>query len=122
MTRLCIKSSPRTALNHRAERSRKSPLHGPVITAGDIFILDEPTSALDPLTEGRMFSQFENMINGKAAVLITHRLSVVRLADHVAVFDKGRMVEYGTHDEVYGVGGLYTEMYDKQAEFYCKAT
>ncbi len=87
---------------------------------GDIFILDEPTSALDPLAEGRMFGQFENMIKDKAAVLITHRLSAVKLADHVAVFDKGRMVEYGTHDEVYGMGGLYTEMYDKQAEFYVK--
>lgn len=87
---------------------------------GEIYILDEPTAALDPLAENRMFGQFENMIKEKAAVLITHRLSAVKLADHVAVFSGGEIIEYGTHDEIYKKKGVYTEMYDKQAEFYVK--
>ena len=85
---------------------------------GDIFILDEPTAALDPLAENRMFGQFESMIRDKPAVLITHRLSAVKLADRVAVFQNGAVIEYGTHEEVYRMGGVYAEMYDKQAEFY----
>lgn len=83
-----------------------------------IYILDEPTSALDPNAEYEMYTQFNNMITGKAAVLITHRLSAVKLADKVAVFNDGQVVEYGTHKELYFKGGIYTEMFDKQAQFY----
>lgn len=50
------------------------------------------------------------MITDKCAVLITHRLSAVQLADKVAVFSGGNVVEYGTHKELYAKGGLYTEM------------
>ena len=50
--------------------------------------------------------------------MITHRLSAVQLADVVAVFDAGNVVEYGTHEELYNKGGVYTEMFDKQAQFY----
>ncbi len=52
------------------------------------------------------------------AILITHRLSTVLLADKVAVFDNGRVIEYGSHQELYAKGGIYTEMFDKQAQFY----
>ena len=58
------------------------------------------------------------MITDKCAVLITHRLSAVQLADKVAVFDNGSVAEYGTHKELYSKGGIYTEMFDKQAQFY----
>ena len=58
------------------------------------------------------------MIQGKTAILITHRLSAVQLADKVAVFDDGHVAEYGTHTELYEKGGIYTEMFDKQAQFY----
>ena len=85
---------------------------------GKIFLLDEPTSALDPLAEYEIYTQFNKMITDKCAVLITHRLSAVQLADKVAVFDNGSVVEYGTHKELYEKGGIYTEMFDKQAQFY----
>lgn len=85
---------------------------------GDVFLLDEPTAALDPLAEYEIYTQFNNMITDKCAVLITHRLSAVQLADKVAVFNSGNVVEYGTHKELYAKGGLYTEMFDKQAKFY----
>ncbi len=88
---------------------------------GDIFVLDEPTAALDPLVEYEMYSQFHRMITDKCAVLITHRLSAVQLADRVAVFQDGAVAEYGTHAELYAKGGIYTEMFDKQSEFYVKA-
>ena len=49
-------------------------------------------------------------------------LSAVKLADKVAVFNDGHMVEYGTHAQLYAKGGLYTEMFDKQAQFYRDST
>ena len=61
------------------------------------FLFDEPTAALDPNVEYKIYTQFNEMIKDKAAGLITHRLSTVQLADKVAVFDGGRVVEYGTH-------------------------
>lgn len=85
---------------------------------GDVFLLDEPTAALDPIAEYEIYTQFSNMITDKCAVLITHRLSAVQLADKVAVFDGGNVVEYGTHKELYAKGGIYTEMFNKQAKFY----
>jgi ATP-binding cassette, subfamily B, bacterial len=84
----------------------------------DIFILDEPTAALDPNAEQEIYIRFHDMIRGKTAVLITHRLSAVQLADKIAVFDDGHVCEYGTHDELYKKGGKYAEMFDKQAQFY----
>lgn len=83
-----------------------------------IFLLDEPTAALDPLIEYEIYKQFNEMITGKTAILITHRLSAVQLADKVAVFDEGQLIEYGTHKQLYESGGKYTEMFDKQAQFY----
>lgn len=86
--------------------------------SGKIFILDEPTAALDPNAEYEIYMQFSNMITDKCAVLVTHRLSAVQLSDNVAVFDNGRVAEYGTHQELYANGGIYTEMFNKQAQFY----
>jgi ABC-type multidrug transport system fused ATPase/permease subunit len=83
-----------------------------------VFLLDEPTAALDPIAEYEIYTQFNAMITDKTAVLITHRLSAVQLADKVAVFDGGGLAEYGTHKELLDKGGVYTEMYKKQAEFY----
>ena len=83
-----------------------------------IYLLDEPTAALDPKAEYEIYNQFNQMITEKCAVIITHRLSAVKLADKVAVFENGSVVEYGTHKELYEKGGIYTEMFDKQAQFY----
>ena len=85
---------------------------------GEIYLLDEPTAAIDPMAEYEIYTQFNNMTKNKCAILITHRLSTVQLADKVAVFDNGSVVEYGTHKELYEKGGMYTEMFDKQAQFY----
>ena len=89
---------------------------------GEIYLLDEPTAALDPNAEYDIYTQFNQMITDKCAILITHRLSAVQLADKVAVFDQGHVAEYGTHKELYARGDIYTEMFNKQSEFYVKAT
>ena len=73
---------------------------------------------MNPYSENEIYSQFNSMISDKCAVLITHRLSAVQLADKVAVFDNGSVMEYGTHKELYEKSGIYTNMFDKQAQFY----
>ena len=83
-----------------------------------MFLLDEPTAALDPLIEYEIYKQFSEMITNKTAILITHRLSAVHLADKVAVFENGELVEYGTHKQLYAKGDKYAEMFNKQAQFY----
>ncbi|MCD7944444.1 MAG: ABC transporter ATP-binding protein/permease [Clostridia bacterium] len=85
---------------------------------GEIYLLDEPTAALDPTAEYEIYSTFHKMTDGKCAVFITHRLAAVQLADKVAVFADGHVAEYGTHAELYEMGGIYRDMFDKQAEFY----
>ena len=85
---------------------------------GYVFVLDEPTAALDPFAEYEIYSQFNNMTENKTAIFITHRLSAVKLADAVVVFDNGELKEYGTHGQLYAKNGIYKEMFDKQAEFY----
>lgn len=85
---------------------------------GYVFVLDEPTAALDPFAEYEIYSQFNSMTENKTAIFITHRLSAVKLADAVVVFDNGELKEYGTHGQLYAKNGIYKEMFDKQAEFY----
>ena len=62
--------------------------------------------------------QFHQKIEKKTAILITHRLSAVQLSDLVIVFRNGQAIEYGTHKELYTQDGVYTEMFNKQAQFY----
>ncbi len=86
-----------------------------------IYLLDEPTAALDPFAEYEIYKRFDEMITNRGAVLVTHRMSAVKLAENIAVFHNGNIVEYGTHSELYAKGGIYTDMFDKQAEFYREA-
>lgn len=85
---------------------------------GEIFVMDEPTASIDPLTEYDIYTKFDEMIQKKTAILITHRLSAVHLGDKIAVFQKGNVVEYGTHKELLSKDGIYSEMYKKQSSFY----
>ena len=86
-----------------------------------VYILDEPTAALDPIQEYEIYTQFNTMTSGHTAVFVTHRMSAVKLSDVIAVFADGHVAEYGTHAELYAKGGIYTEMFDKQAHFYREA-
>ena len=83
-----------------------------------IVILDEPTSALDALAEYSMYMNFDRLIGQKSAVYISHRLSSTRFCDHVAMFEGGKLIEYGTHESLMEKGGAYREMFDVQAQYY----
>jgi ATP-binding cassette subfamily B protein len=83
-----------------------------------VLILDEPTAALDARAEYEVFKRFAELVAGRMAVIISHRFSTVRMADHIIVLDNGTVVEDGTHEELLNHGGLYAELFRMQAEGY----
>ncbi|WP_116125693.1 ABC transporter ATP-binding protein [Lewinella sp. IMCC34183] len=83
-----------------------------------LLILDEPTSALDARAEYEVFQRFTELIAGKTAVLISHRFSTVRMADHILFLEYGGLVEEGSHEELIALGGRYAELFDLQAAGY----
>jgi ATP-binding cassette subfamily B protein len=83
-----------------------------------LLILDEPTAALDARAEHEVFERFAELTKGKTAVLISHRFSTVRMADKILVLEKGRKLEYGTHEELILANGKYAELFNLQAKGY----
>ncbi|MDE7230940.1 MAG: ABC transporter ATP-binding protein/permease [Oscillospiraceae bacterium] len=84
-----------------------------------VVILDEPTAALDPVAEYEIYCRFNELVGGKTAVYISHRLSSCRFCDRIAVFSEGTIKELGTHDELVKLdGGIYSEMFRAQAQYY----
>lgn len=83
-----------------------------------ILIMDEPTASLDPVTESEIYEQFEEFTKGKTAILVTHRLSAAKLCDVICYFEKGRIIEIGSHEELCEKGGKYYNMYKKQEDLY----
>ncbi|MGN1443177.1 MAG: ABC transporter ATP-binding protein [Acutalibacteraceae bacterium] len=84
-----------------------------------VVILDEPTAALDPIAENEIYSRFNSFTKDKTAIYISHRLSSCVFCDRVAVFDKAKLVEAGTHKELLEKGGQYAELWNAQAQYYC---
>ena len=83
-----------------------------------IVILDEPLASLDPKAEQDIYRQFNELVKGKTAVYITHRMSASRFCDKVAVFSRGELAEYGSHDSLMAKNGLYSALYHAQAQYY----
>ncbi len=84
-----------------------------------VVVLDEPTAALDPVAEYEIYRQFNDLVHGKTAVYISHRLSSCKFCDRIAVFSEGTIKELGTHDRlVHLKNGIYSEMFRAQAQYY----
>ena len=83
-----------------------------------VLILDEPTAALDARAEYEVFVRFSELTKGKMAVIISHRFSTVRMAEHIVVLKHGGIVEQGSHDELLMGDGLYAELFNLQAAGY----
>lgn len=87
----------------------------------NMVILDEPTAALDALAEAEIYENLSSLVKGKTAVFISHRLASTRFCDHIALFDKEGLKEYGTHDELMERRGSYYEMFTVQGKYYTQA-
>lgn len=86
-----------------------------------ILILDEPTAALDAIAEHDVFTRFTELAKGRMTILISHRLSTIRMADRIVVLHDGRVHEQGTHQELMKGGRRYANMFGLQASGYLPA-
>ena len=84
----------------------------------EILVLDEPTAALDAETEYEIFRHFQELTEGKTAILISHRFSTVRMADRIVVIQEGRIAEIGSHPELLRQEGIYAHLFSMQAQGY----
>ena len=83
------------------------------------IVLDEPTAALDPISEYEIYTRFNEIVGDKTAVFIYHRLSSCRFCDDIAVFNKGELVQRGSHDVLLAdEKGKYYELWHAQAQYY----
>jgi len=84
-------------------------------------ILDEPSASLDPRAEADLFAKVQSLLAGRTVLLISHRFSSVRYADHIYVMRAGRVVEDGAHADLMRSGGLYADLFSLQAAAYLDA-
>lgn len=87
-------------------------------SGADVLVLDEPTAAMDAEAEAQVFEHVRALSRDKIAVLISHRFSTVRMADHIVVLDQGRVAEEGSHEELVREGGRYARLFELQAAGY----
>lgn len=85
-----------------------------------IMILDEPTATLDPISECEIYKHFEQLTQNKTSLFITHRMSSCRFCDDILVFDSGKILERGSHEELLQQRKLYFELWNAQAKYYQK--
>ncbi|MBW1806183.1 MAG: ABC transporter ATP-binding protein [Deltaproteobacteria bacterium] len=83
-----------------------------------IIVLDEPTSAMDAMSEYKILKRFHQLLEGRSAILISHRFSTVRNADRIFVFKNGTIIENGSHERLIQLGGEYARLFEKQAQHY----
>ena len=84
----------------------------------DILVLDEPTAAIDARAEAEIFSHFRDLTAKRISIIISHRFSTVRMADHIIVLEKGKISEQGSHTELMLNGGQYSVLFNLQAQGY----
>lgn len=84
----------------------------------DVLILDEPTAAIDAKAEADIFAHFRQLTANRISIIISHRFSTVRIADHIIVLDGGKITEQGDHDSLLALGGQYATLFELQAQGY----
>ena len=82
------------------------------------IVFDEPTAAFDPIAESDMYQKYNEMISGRSAIYISHRLASTRFCDRIIMIDKAGISEEGTHDELLKLGGKYADLYEIQSKYY----
>jgi ATP-binding cassette subfamily B protein len=83
-----------------------------------IWVLDEPTAALDPQAEAAVFGELRKHLVGRIGIVVSHRFSTVRVADHIAVLDRGTLSEHGSHEALLSLDGTYARLFREQAAAY----
>ena len=84
----------------------------------DILILDEPTAAIDARAEAEIFEHFNDLTDNRISIIISHRFSTVRRADHIIVLEKAEVLEQGSHQQLLEMDGQYATLFNLQAKGY----
>ncbi len=84
----------------------------------DVLILDEPTAAIDAKAEAEIFAHFRDLTANRISIIISHRFSTVRMADHIIVLDRARVIEEGDHQSLLAAAGQYARLFKLQAAGY----
>jgi ATP-binding cassette subfamily B protein len=87
-------------------------------TGADVLVLDEPTAAMDARAEAEVFEHFQKLSHERITILISHRFSTVRMADQIAVLNRGRILESGSHEQLMQLNGHYAQLFALQARGY----
>ena len=93
---------------------QRTALARAIIKSPDILILDDSLSAVDTQTEEKILANLETVMKNRTNILIAHRISTVKNSDQIIVFDEGKIVERGIHEELIEKKGLYNDIYNKQ--------
>ena len=96
----------------------KQALSDEFFSAAPIILLDEPSASLDPIAEHQIFEDFSKISENKSAVLISHRLSSITLADKILVLEDGHIIEQGSHADLLRLNGRYAHLFNLQASKY----
>ena len=95
-------------------QKQRSAIARAIIRDPRILVLDDALSSVDTYTEEKILNHLREVMRGRTTIFISHRVSTVRSADRIAVLHEGRVVELGTHEELLGRNGYYTDLYNKQ--------
>ncbi len=95
-------------------QKQRSSIARALLKNAPILILDDALSAVDTDTEEQILRNLKNNRQGKTTLIIAHRISTIQNADHILVLDEGKIAEYGTHEELMKLNGLYRSIYEKQ--------
>lgn len=95
-------------------QKQRSAIARALMKDAPILILDDSLSAVDTDTEEQILANLKQLRAGKTTIIIAHRISTIQHADHILVLEEGRMAEYGTHEELLAMNGLYRGIFDKQ--------
>lgn len=118
---LLSKDFDETGVEPSGGQAQKIAIARAIYRNAPLVILDEPTAALDPIAEYEIYRRFNDLINQKTAIYISHRLSSCRFCDRIIVIGDKTIKEMGTHEELLRKKGIYEEMFRTQARWYVEA-